>query len=221
MNKKLIIGLGTGRCGTVSLYRLLNFQKNSFFTHESKPLLPWKFNQKKIDGKLKTYLNKNKKYVGEVNLSFLPYVEYIIEKYPFAKFIVLKRPKKDVIKSILTFTGLSNYNHWIEHDGKKWRKGGKWDTMFPKYHTDSKEKAIGLYWEDYHNQVGKLLKKYPKNILLFKTEDLNSNVKVKEILDFCGIEKRDQIMRANIKENKGRGLIRLAKYFFWRADKIN
>ncbi len=221
MNRKLIFGLGTGRCGTVSLYRLLNFQKNSFFTHESKPLLPWRFNQKIIDIKLKKYFNKDKNYIGEVSLSFLPYVEYIIKKYPLTKFIVLKRPKQDVIKSFLTHTRLSKYNHWIEHDGKKWRKGGKWDTMFPKYKLNSKEKAIALYWENYYEHVDELLKKYPKSIRVFKTEDLNHESKVKEILDFCEIEKKDLVVKIRIRENKGINLMRIVKYIFWRADKIN
>ncbi len=221
MNKKLIIGLGTGRCGTVSLYRLLNFQKNSFFRHESKPLLPWKFDKGKIDEKLRKYFNKDEKYMGEVNLSFLPYVEYIIKRYPLTRFIILKRPKEEVIRSFVRHTKPFNYNHWIEHKGKKWRKGGKWDTMFPKYNAKSKEEAIGFYWEDYYKEVRELLKKYPENIKMFKMEDFNSELKVKEILDFCEIEKKEQIVKINIKENQGSGLMRFIKYFlWWRADKL-
>ena len=35
-NKKVILGIGTGRCGTVSLSHLLNKQKDSRFSHELK-----------------------------------------------------------------------------------------------------------------------------------------------------------------------------------------
>ena len=34
MKKQLIIGLGTGRCGTVSLSELLTSQKNTTVSHE-------------------------------------------------------------------------------------------------------------------------------------------------------------------------------------------
>ena len=220
MEKQLIIGLGTGRCGTVSLYRLLKFQKYSFFTHESKPLLTWKFNKDLIDNKLRKYSNKDEKYSGEVNLSFLPYVEYIIKKNPSSKFIVLKRSKEEVVSSFVKHSGLLNHNYWVAHGGKGYRKAGKWDRMFPKYHAETKEEAIGLYWEDYNRQVEKLIKRYPKNIKVFQTKDLNSYESVKEILDFCGIKKINQRVKINIKENKKGDLTRFFKYFFWRADKI-
>ena len=43
-NKKIIFGLGTGRCGTMSLSKLLSHQKNSIISHElgGLPWLSWK-----------------------------------------------------------------------------------------------------------------------------------------------------------------------------------
>jgi len=219
IENKLIIGLGTGRCGTVSLYRLLNFQRNSFFTHESKPLLTWNFD-KNIDKKLKKFLKRKEKYVGDVNSCYLPYIDYILRKYPLTKCIVLKRPKQEVIKSFIKQTKTLNHNYWIKHDGKKWRKAKKWDNMHPKYKVKTKEEAIEKYWEDYNKKIKQLIKKYPKSIKIFKTKDFNFKKSVKEILNFAEINLGDQQIKINIKENKSNSFIRFVKYFFWKGDKL-
>jgi hypothetical protein len=41
---RLVIGCGTGRCGTMSLANLLDSQDNAWVTHELMQL-PWKFNK--------------------------------------------------------------------------------------------------------------------------------------------------------------------------------
>jgi len=132
MKKQLIIGMGTGRCGTVSLYNLLNSQKNSFARHESKPLLTWTFNKNAINTKLKKFFKRKEKYVGDVNSCYLPYAAYICKNIPSVRIVVLKRPKNEVVKSFMKQTSYFNWNHWVDHKGVKWRKAGKWDEMFPK-----------------------------------------------------------------------------------------
>ena len=172
--------MGSGRCGTVSLYRLLNLQKNSFFTHESKPLLTWKFDKKSIDKKLKKILAKPKKYVGDVNSCYLPYVDYICKNYSSAKIVVLKRPKEEVVESFMRKKEIFGHQ-WISKKGKE----GKWEKMFPKSTASTKEEAIKEYWEDYYIEVSKLMRKHPKNVKLFETQALNSKRSVKAILGFC------------------------------------
>lgn len=217
MEKQLIFGMGSGRCGTTSLYRLLNFQKNSKITHESKPLLTWKFNKNKIDNKLGKILNQKKRYVGDVASYYLPYIEYIIKKYPSSKFIILKRPKKEVVESFLKKTKKRKWNHWTKKEIKK--KHNRWDQIFPKCNLKSKKEAIGKYWEDYYFLSKKLIKKYPKNVKGFLTDDLNSKEGVKNIINFCEIDKKNQILKTDIKINKSGDFLFGIKYFLWRADK--
>ena len=97
MNKKLIFGLGTGRCGTVSLSELLNIQAGFAVTHESEPLLPWEFDKKAIEKKLEQLLQYEGAVVGDVAFYYLPYVEYILSGYANAKFICLKRDKAETL----------------------------------------------------------------------------------------------------------------------------
>jgi len=91
LNKKLIIGIGTGRCGTVSLCELLNQQKFSNFSHERKPLLEWKGTTDKLNSKIANILSRKGKYVGDIAFYYLPYVDYILNEYPGTKVICLKK----------------------------------------------------------------------------------------------------------------------------------
>ncbi|MFC1682140.1 hypothetical protein ACFL0X_00815 [Nanoarchaeota archaeon] len=200
-NKQLIFGIGTGRCGTVSLFNLLNLQKNSKSTHESKPILPWNFSKKDIERKIYILLKRKEKFVSDEGFYYLPYTGFILSKYPSAKFIVLKRNKNEVIKSYSKKT--EGRNHWINHDGSIWKKDKIWDPSYPKYNVKSKEVALEKYWDDYYTTVNKLTKKFPKNIQVWDMKKgLNTEDGVKEILSFAGIPEKDQIVKINIQENK-------------------
>ncbi len=183
--KKLIIGLGTGRCGTVSLCNILNQLPSSFFVHEGF-MLPWYGQPDIAISKLKKFLNDTDKcYVGDVGFYWLPYVEEVISVFPKTKFICLKRNKQDTINSYLKKT--EGRNHWINHDGKFWRKDYIWDRCFPKYNVKTKEEALSLYWDEYYSKAYKLQLSYPNNFKIFDIEVLNSSEKFFEVLDFLEI----------------------------------
>jgi len=42
MAQSIVLGIGTGRCGTASLARVLNQQPDAQASYEERPLLPWK-----------------------------------------------------------------------------------------------------------------------------------------------------------------------------------
>lgn len=42
LNQHIILGLGSGRCGTLSLAHVLNRQPGVQVSHEERPRLPWK-----------------------------------------------------------------------------------------------------------------------------------------------------------------------------------
>ena len=84
MNKKLVFGLGTGRCGTHSLADLFNSQKNFEVTHElgDNPVLNWAFNDECLEFYLNKITNRQSNHVGDVAFYLLPYVEAIINQFP-------------------------------------------------------------------------------------------------------------------------------------------
>jgi len=195
---KLIFGIGTGRCGTHSLSELLNKQEGLDVTHElgDIPFLPWYFDVDKLNKYLEIIKKRKKQYCGDVAFYLLPYVEYIIKRYPESKFIALKREKEKTLKSFIKKT--EGRNHWQRHNGSFFVQDA-WDKCFPKYYCSGKEKALDLYYDEYYNTVESLIKKYPKNISLYNLEELNNESGVSSVLNFIGIKKQNQKIKTNIK----------------------
>lgn len=179
--RNLIIGLGTGRCGTVSLSRLLSIQTNLLVTHEYGSLLPWEFSKRAIDQKIFELRKLN----GDVAFYYLNYVIYINQLYPSTKFVCLRRDRMSTIESYLRKTG--NTNNWMEHDGTKWENSPLFYNSFPKYNVITKEEALIMYYNSYYAKAEELKKELPENFEIFDITSLNSENGVKNILHFCGI----------------------------------
>jgi hypothetical protein len=199
MIKKLIFGIGTGRCGTVSLCELLNNQELSNFTHEEKPLLSWDGDTGELDDKIEEILSRNGTYIGDIAFYYLPYLEYILENYQGTKIICLKRDKNEVVKSYLKKT--KGRNHWVNHGGYIW-KHCIWDKCYPKYNAFFKRNAIKKYWDEYYKTVGNLSLKYPTSILIMDMHRaLNTEDGIVEILNFIGVKERHSTIKKEIKRN--------------------
>jgi hypothetical protein len=183
MSENIIIGLGTGRCGTVSLSNLLNSQKDSFFSHEWDESHKWDSN---------IYYFKNYleglgclpliDFYGDVSFYNLPYCTDLQKLYTNIKFIILKRDRQETINSYIAKT--PGRNHWQAHDGSSFRFCN-WDKCYPKFNANNKADAIGMYWDMYYEQCSKLdqSKCYHLN-----TEDLNNEEKCLDMLSFCNFE---------------------------------
>ena len=194
MNKQLIIGLGTGRCGTVSLCNLLKLQ-NVAATHEHK-LLSWVFDKNDINKLLSSIINRNRNMVSDIAFYYLPYVSHILFKYPDTKFICLKRDMQQTVNSYMTKTG--DRNHWsLSHNGKV---DHKWDKTYPKYHIHHKRTAIKQYWTEYYNTAKLYSETYKNNFKIFNMVDiLNNEQHQLNMFEFIGIQ--DFKVSLNIKKN--------------------
>ena len=94
---QIVIGLGTGRCGTMSLAYLLDWQENSEVYHEkAQYAIPWKGGEKVIDEFLQwaSEVAKRKQLVGDVALYYLNYVEYLLSLNHNVKFLCLQRDRE-------------------------------------------------------------------------------------------------------------------------------
>lgn len=190
MNKQLIISIGTGRCGSVSLSKFLSAQDKVSVLHEGRldsqkirKLIKWENDEDNLFEWLEFLLSLDgHKFVGDTGMYYLPYIERIIDKYPEVKIIVMERNKEEVVKSYIKKT--TGRNHWFDHDGKEWEKDDKWDPCFPKYDVSSKEEALENYWEDYKNQTDNLILKFPEKIKKWTIQALNTTSGKNEILNF-------------------------------------
>lgn len=222
MHKQMVVGIGTGRCGTVSLHALLNRQPGVHITHEQLPLLPWNSAPNILEKKLAQILKRRTAIVGDIATSWLPYVRDVLSKEPSAKFVCLQRDRNATVQSfVVKMKGRKN--HWLLHDGKSWKKDRRWDPCFPKYDTPELALAIGWYWDDYYRQVDLLCAEFPDNVRKWQTEQaLDSPQGVKELLSFIGVRECDQNCTVGIKLNRGgvraqshppKGLLRVRNLF--------
>lgn len=180
--KNIIIGLGTGRCGTVSLTNLLSLQDSCVANHEYRMK-----NQARVWGNnftaLKEYIdNKSEKFVCEVSFYNLPEVDRLIDRYNNVKFIIMKRDKQETIDSYMKKT--IGRNHWQEHDGTRYRYC-EWDSAYPKFNGNDKADSIGMYWDMYYHLCDHIDQSlcYTMN-----TNDLNDEAKCLDMLSFCGFK---------------------------------
>ena len=191
-----IFGIGTGRCGSKSLAVFLNQQTGAYITHERfKSDITWGQNRENIDEIVRSC---DYRYCGDVAMYWLPHVEYMLERYE-AKVICMKRDKGDTINSFVRKTPFRN--HWQEHDGVYWQRC-TWDKCFPNYKADSKEEALTMYWDEYYHTVNAIEKRFANNMLVVSLEEFNAEEGRRRILDFIGIDRKEQIVDVNAHVNK-------------------
>ena len=114
-DKTIVIGLGSGRCGTLAFSNLLNQQANTDISHEwNKCLgLDWeRASKEKTKIRLRHLTNRNAKFVGDVALWYLPYVEFLVQNHD-VKIIGLKRVKNDTVESFKNWFGRLNHFPWM------------------------------------------------------------------------------------------------------------
>lgn len=184
---QVVIGLGTGRCGTQSLATLLDQQTAAMVSHEkAEHEIRWNGSEQAIDQFLDWAVAQEQlQFVGDVAFYYLPYVEYILARQPSVKFICLQRNCADTIASYMQKT--PDRNHWIDHQGVGWQKS-RWDGCYPKYTVPDKQSALTLYWYDYYFTATRLQALYPNDFRIFPMTALNSKAGQQAICGFLGMQ---------------------------------
>ncbi len=198
MQQRLIVGLGSGRCGTCSLAAVLDAQFRVSVTHESYNRLPWVPLEFDINLAITSIIHaQSGNIIGDCAPWYLNYTDWCIESFPDIKMICLKRKKESCVTSIYEVNNMLKVNHFTDKSSKHWDKT-RWNlneidsrmyrNCFPKYDLPM-FKAISQYYDDYYDIAYELERKYPDNFGLFDTDHvLNTEEGQIEMLKFCGIE---------------------------------
>lgn len=217
--KRLVLGIGSGRCGTKSLASLLDSQPDARVTHElwdagrgarwAGPL-PWQEDLGALHRALTEIQRYPGAYVGDVASFWLPYVDRLLsDKSLDVRIVALRRNKKEVVESFLEKT--ADTNHWMKHTGQEFKLNTLWDASFPKYDVPSKREAIERYWEEYYSRVDHLVAAYPRRVRLWEMHlGLNIESGRAAICDFVGFERYTTIS-GRARENASPGLLRRVK----------
>lgn len=223
-DQQIILGLGTGRCGTVSLGTFLDTQPDTRIFHEGhisgdkhsrvlheasigksdgdRHLFRWNGSSEEV----LLYLENLSQHVeaqrcGDVAYYFLPHAEAVLERWPDTKFVILKRERSATVESYLRKT--EGRNHWMDHEGSQWQTDSAFDPTFPTLDASSKRAAVERYWDLYYERVDQLLNLYPDSFLLRNMHDLNTRDGRREILSFLGYENKKMVLSGTYKENTG------------------
>lgn len=153
--------------------------------------------------------------LADVAHYYLEYVPEIVDIHSNVRFICLKRDRSETVQSWMRKTTIHRWpskriadrisslitrtpyyksmNHWMDHDGSRWRLDPVWDKCFPHFDVNSKEEAIILYWEGYYKKAESLAEIHPAQFKIYPIERLNSDVGQAEMLAYCGIDKDQMI----------------------------
>lgn len=203
--KRVVIGLGSGRCGSVSLAHLLDAQPGATVSHESKPMLPWRRSDADFSRKWQELLARRGKLVGDVCHSWLPYVPDLIRVCPDVRIVCLQRDCGRIVDSFELKVARKRKNHWMEHDGRTWARDPEYDPTFPKYPVADMREALALYCRDYYAGVDEVIQKYPDNVRKWTTQEaLNTAEGMTAILDFVGVPSQDQVAELGGIHNQSR-----------------
>lgn len=179
--KRLILGLGPGRCGTVSLAHLLAYQNNCAATHENKPWLPWKEDYEAMKKNLYSVLARPAYYVADVGMYWLKYLSTVFAMHPECKAICLVRPVEDIAASFVRKTNNNpKRNHWTDAEWDKTRECplNQWDKVFPTYPDippERKYDACLRYAKEYYEIMQQISEKHSRKIMYVKTSAMFSD----------------------------------------------
>jgi len=147
--------------------------------------------------------------IGDIASYYLPYVPFLCTMNRDIRIPCIRRNKEETVLSFINkvkepYLGRSHFylmsfiskytknpafisrNHWVEHDGKKWRKDPKWDKLHPSFEEKTLLTAIESYWDYYYKKATEFERRYPTKVRIFDINDLNTKQGQINILNFCG-----------------------------------
>lgn len=195
--KRLVLGVGSGRTGSESLAYLLDVQPDGCVSHEfslfcaeghraarHRPPLAWDTPRAEAREAIIGLSRHRGTIVGDAGSYWLPQLAWVLEELENVRVVGVTRDRASVVRSFLEKS--TNRNHWMRHDGAEWVADPVWDPAFPKYDCDDKEEAIGRYWDDYYGECDRLVAAHPDRFRLWPLKSLSDPVAAREILLFAG-----------------------------------
>ena len=208
MNRLLLV-VGSGRCGLLSLVNVLNRQPGAKVSFEEPPLLPWKADDR---GRLirerfaRWRRTRGPGVLGDAASFYLPYLQDALDADPDVRVIGLRRPREETVASFTRF--LDEYNafptdHWADQPGVGWQHDPLWTRCFPQYDAPNREDGIRRYWDEYYRTLGELAERHAGRIrIVDMAEALNTEAGQRAVLDFAGFAAGEQVLAVGARFNR-------------------
>lgn len=180
------IGIGTGRCGTVSLARIIGACAHTSVTHEGEEFRsPWEKPDTAALDRFVEHVRRDRRaglVTGDVAFYWLPHVERLRSELPDLKVICLKRRRQDTIRSFLhKCPGFSLLRPQDRPFNPLW-----WDQM-PTIDAPTVEDAWGRYWDQYYQAAEAI-----PGVTIVRTEDLDHDATITAVFDVLDINPGDR-----------------------------
>jgi hypothetical protein len=195
ISRRPFLGIGTGRCGTLSLTRIVEACANTWVAHENPAFRsPW---SERDESAMEAFVQhahwgrRDGLCVGDVALYWLPHVEHIREALPDLAVICLQRDKAATVASLER--KCPGYTLLRPQDR---RHNPEWWDLLPEIDAPTTRDAWSRYYDFYYEQVAAM-----EGVLHVRTEDLDQDATVLRILDHLGIPEEDRVLLTERRHN--------------------
>ncbi len=194
------IGFGTGRCGTMSLARIVNECHNTEVGHEQRKFrVDWyKPKQRKLRRMASSFKSKGKKGIlaGDVALYWLPQIKLIRRVcLPKVKLVCLHRDKQETVESFLNKSKTADRLRPDKWTGQRILLG---DNMFPTLDGCNIRQSLEFYWEMYEQWSRSI-----ENVYHMDMYQLNSQESLADLFDYLEIPNKDRAFPTRTRYNEG------------------
>jgi hypothetical protein len=200
MNEGVILVVGAGRCGLLSMVHLLNQQPGVAMSLREPPILPWRppASGCDLDARFRRMQrDRRRPLVGDAAPYYLNYLESILSQNPAVRVLGLTRPIHEVVGSYCRwFDELFPLpmNHWAMEPTPGWHHDPIWTQSFPQYDTTDRQQGLTRYCEEYHAALADLADRFPQAVRLYDASAvLNQEATLGEALEFVGIPPDQQV----------------------------
>jgi len=194
----VVLGLGSGRCGSTTLTALVASAADSVATHENPPLLYWEPLNEQRDFHFERLQRLSDAFalVFDASHWWLNLAEPFLARFPGGKIIGLHRELEACARSFLARKafGRGSINHWAPAGNGIWRHN-IWDPVYPTYPVPAtaaidpdgaKLEAIRRYVQEYNAALTKLADRWPTRVFLLRTEELGDIAAQHRLFRFLG-----------------------------------
>jgi hypothetical protein len=195
---EVILGLGSGRCGSTTLTAAFEGLPDACATHENPPLVDWQPTEEQLQFHFDRFRLLAGYYavVHDASHSWLHSLERFFAEFPTGKAIGLHRDTAACVRSYLRIkgTGRGSINHWVPPNNGIWGTGPA-DPSYPSYavSTDpssnldaAKAELIERYVQEYNQTLHSKAASHPDRLLLVSTETMNTAETAARLKDFLG-----------------------------------
>lgn len=193
------IATGTGRCGTLSLARIVRTCENSFATHEGYPLT-WNDSKnntemmRQFQDRAMGALERGVTF-GDSSLTWVNHLDEAMDYVPNLRVVALWRDREDLIRSFIAHsrgaTRLRPQDRARSFTNSK--AGWNWFEAFPTVNPEmTVEEAWGYWWDTVLRKLTEFEKQHPDVPMLhLHVNDLNYHDMLEKLYGFLGIPQKD------------------------------